>query len=175
MTDYRSVLVTDRKIMGIRELKETDLESLAELYVQFWGETSCPAKMRETFRRLKDNPDYIFLVAEHKGHIAGSLMGIICEELYGECRPFLVIEDVIVDKASRHKGIGSALIRKIENCAISRNCNYIIFVTESERTEALPFYQSLGYSPEAYRGFKKRLGRQAERSLPPVPGDTAVR
>jgi GNAT superfamily N-acetyltransferase len=161
--------------MGIRELKETDLESLAELYVQFWGETSCPERMRETFRRLKDNPDYIFLVAEHKGHIAGSLMGIICEELYGECRPFLVIEDVIVDKASRHKGIGSALIRKIENCAISRNCNYIIFVTESERTEALPFYQSLGYSPEAYRGFKKRLGRQAERSLPPVTGDTAVR
>ena len=161
--------------MGIRELKETDLESLAELYVQFWGETSCPEKMQETFRRLKENPDYIFLVADHKGHIAGSLMGIICEELYGECRPFLVIEDVIVDKASRHKGIGSALIRKIENCAISRNCNYIIFVTESERTEALLFYQSLGYSPEAYRGFKKRLGRQAEQSLPPVPGDTAVR
>jgi len=105
-------------------------------------------------------------VAEHKGHIAGSLMGIICEELYGECRPFLVIEDVIVDNESRHKGIGSALIRKIENCAISRNCNYIIFVTESERTDALPFYESLGYSPDAYRGFKKRLGRQAERSLP---------
>ncbi|MGA2918787.1 N-acetyltransferase family protein [Methanoregula sp.] len=155
--------------MGIRELRETDLESLAELYVQFWGERSSLEKMKETFRRLRGNPDYIFLVAEHKGHIAGSLMGIICEELYGECRPFLVIEDVIVDKASRHKGIGSALMRKIETCAISRNCNYIIFVTESERTEALPFYQSLGYSPDTYRGFKKRLGRQREKLLPPVP------
>jgi ribosomal protein S18 acetylase RimI-like enzyme len=152
--------------MGIRTLKESDLASLAELYIQFWGEASSLEKMQETFRRLKENPDYIFLVAEHKGHIAGSLMGIICEELYGECRPFLVIEDVIVDNESRHKGIGSALIRKIENCAISRNCNYIIFVTESERTDALPFYESLGYSPDAYRGFKKRLGRQAERSLP---------
>ena len=152
--------------MGIRELRETDLASLAELYEQLWGETSCLEKMRETFRRLKENPDYIFLVAEHNGHIAGSLMGIICEELYGECRPFLVIEDVIVDRKSRHKGIGSALIRKIENCAISRNCNYIIFVTESERGEALPFYQSLGYSPDAYRGFKKRLGKQTVKSLP---------
>ena len=154
--------------MGIRALRETDLSSLAELYVQFWGETSCLEKMQETFRRLKGNPDYIFLVAEHKGHIAGSLMGIICEELYGECRPFLVIEDVIVDRAFRHKGIGSALMRKIETCAISRNCNYIIFVTESERTEALPFYQSLGYSPDAYRGFKKRLGRQGITSLSPA-------
>jgi len=153
--------------MGIRELRETDLEALAELYVQFWGEMSSIERMQKTFRRLKDNPDYIFLVAEHKGHIAGSLMGIICEELYGECRPFLVIEDVIVDRLSRHKGIGSALMRNIETYAISRNCNYIIFVTESERTDALPFYTSLGYSPDAYRGFKKRLGRQTEKSLPP--------
>ena len=154
--------------MGIRALQETDLEELAELYVQFWGETSCLEKMQKTFRRLNENPDYIFLVAEHKGHIAGSLMGIICEELYGDCRPFLVIEDVIVDRNFRHTGIGSALIRKIENCAISRNCNYIIFVTESERTEAQPFYQSLGYSPDAYRGFKKRLGKQTGKTLPGV-------
>jgi ribosomal protein S18 acetylase RimI-like enzyme len=155
--------------MGIRALKETDLEALARLYEQFWGETSSLEKMQETFRRLKENPDYIFLVAEHKGHIAGSLMGIICEELYGDCRPFLVIEDVIVDRNFRHRGIGSALVRTIENCAISRNCNYIIFVSEAERTDAPPFYQSLGYSPDAYGGFKKRLGRQTEKSLPPVP------
>jgi ribosomal protein S18 acetylase RimI-like enzyme len=122
--------------------------------------------MEETFARLKEDPDYIFLVAEVEDEIAGSLMGIICEELYRECRPFMVIEDVIVDREFREQGIGSALMREIEAYAVSRNCNYIIFVSERERTDAVPFYRSLGYAPDSYRGFKKRLGSQSTRSLP---------
>ena len=143
--------------MRIRELIQSDLGSLAELYEQFWGEKSSVEKMQRTYKRLKANTNYIFLVAEQKGHLSGALMGIICEELYGDCRPFLVIEDVIVDKAYRHTGIGTALMREIENRAVFHNCNYIIFVTESERTDAVQFYQSLGYSTDTYKGFKKRL------------------
>ena len=40
---------------------------------------------------------------------------------------------------------------------LNKNPNYIIFVTESERTDALRFYESLGYKSDAYKGFKKRL------------------
>jgi ribosomal protein S18 acetylase RimI-like enzyme len=153
--------------MLIRRLKNEDLPALARLYVQFWNEGTSLGRMQETFRRLKDDPDYVFLVADIDDEIAGSLMGIICEELYGECRPFMVIEDVIVDLEFRQQGIGSALMREIEVYAISRNCNYIIFVSEVERTDALPFYRSIGYAPEKYRGFKKRLGEQGTRSMPP--------
>lgn len=140
--------------------------------MQFWNEESSLVRMQETFARLRNDPDYVFLVAEVDDEIAGSLMGIICEELYGECRPFLVIEDVIVDREFRQQGIGSALIREIESYAVSRNCNYIIFVSELERTDAVPFYRSLGYAPDSYRGFKKRLGAQGKRSLPPPLTDT---
>jgi ribosomal protein S18 acetylase RimI-like enzyme len=152
--------------MKIRRLKEEDLPALARLYVQFWNEESSLGRMEETFARLKEDPDYIFLVADVEDEIAGSLMGIICEELYRECRPFMVIEDVIVDREFREQGIGSALMREIEAYAVSRNCNYIIFVSERERTDAVPFYRSLGYAPDSYRGFKKRLGSQSTRSLP---------
>jgi ribosomal protein S18 acetylase RimI-like enzyme len=152
--------------MKIRRLNEEDLPALARLYVQFWNEESSLGRMEETFARLKEDPDYIFLVADVDEEIAGSLMGIICEELYGECRPFMVIEDVIVDREFREQGIGSALMREIEAYAVSRNCNYAIFVSEQERTDAVPFYRSLGYAPDSYRGFKKRLGMQSTRSLP---------
>ena len=152
--------------MLIRRLETEDLPALARLYVQFWSEQSCLLRMQETFARLRDDPDYFFLVAEEDDEIAGSLLGIVCEELYGECRPFMVIEDVIVDREFRQQGIGSALMQEIEACAGSRNCNYIIFVSERERTDALPFYRSLGYEPDSYRGFKKRLGAQGKRSLP---------
>ena len=152
--------------MLIRRLKTGDLPSLAQLYLQFWNERSSLERMQETFARLRNNPDYVFLVAEADDELVGSLMGIVCEELYGECRPFMVIEDVIVDREFRQQGIGSALIRTIEAQAVSRNCNYIIFVSERERTDAVPFYRSLGYEPDSYRGFKKRLGTQGTRSMP---------
>ena len=143
--------------MAIRKLIEDDLASLAVLYQQFWGEVSSLEKMRATFQRLKGNPNYIFLVAERQNRLVGSVMGIICEELYGDCKPFIVVEDVIVDKHHRRLGIASSLMRELERYASESNCNYIIFVTESERTEAHRFYESLGYKSDAYKGFKKRL------------------
>ena len=152
-------------------MTEDDLVSLAELYKQFWGEESSLEKMRATFQRLKKNSNYILLVADQQNNLVGSVMGIFCEELYGACEPFMVVEDVIVDRHQRRIGIASSLMRELECCAARRNCNYIIFVTESERKEAHRFYESLGYKSDAYKGFKKRLKKKpiSRFSLQPRP------
>ncbi len=142
----------------IVELAEHDLESLAGLYRHFWNEESDVARMRTVFQRLASNPDYIFLGAKLDGELVGSVMGIVCEELYGQCLPFMVIEDVVVDGESRRRGVGSRLMVEMEQRAADRNCQYIIFVTEQERSSAHRFYESLGYSPDKYKGFKKKLG-----------------
>ena len=147
--------------MEIGRLTEGDLTALAGLYKQFWGEDSCLERMRETFGRLKDDPRYIFLAAWSESRLVGSVLGIVCEELYGECVPFMVVEDVIVDTGRRRGGIGTALMCELEKQAVESNCGYIIFVTESERTDAHRFYASLGYKPDAYKGFKKRLRKPA--------------
>jgi len=144
--------------MLIRKLVNDDLPALAELYTQFWGEDSSLEMMHATFQRLQSNPNYILLVAEgSEGNIVGSVMGIICEELYGACHPFMVIEDVIVDATQRRQGIGSALMRVLEQHACDRGCGYILFVTEAERTDAHRFYASLGYQLHTHQGFKKHL------------------
>jgi ribosomal protein S18 acetylase RimI-like enzyme len=154
-----------KEIMEIRKLTENDLVSLAVLYKQFWGEESSLEKMRATFQRLKRNSSYILLVADEQNNLVGSVMGIICEELYGDCKPFMVVEDVIVDKHQRRLGIASSLMGELEIYAAKHNCNYIIFVTESERAEAHKFYESLGYKSDAYKGFKKRLNGNRGQSL----------
>jgi ribosomal protein S18 acetylase RimI-like enzyme len=87
-------------------------------------------------------------------------MGIICEELYGDCKPFMIIEDLIVDKNRRRNSTGSALMRELEKHAVDSNCCQIIFVTESDRTDAHHFYKSLGYEFEPYKGFKKRIKKK---------------
>ena len=153
------------EIMQIRKLKEDDLVSLAGLYKQFWGESSSLEKMRATFQRLEKNPNYILLVADKQNILVGSVMGIICEELYGNCRPFMVVEDVIVDRYQRRLGIASALMKELEGYAVKHDCNYIIFVTESERREAHRFYESLGYQSDSYKGFKKRLNKSQQINL----------
>jgi predicted N-acetyltransferase YhbS len=94
--------------------------------------------------------------------------GIVCHELYGQCRPFMVVEDVIVDRDHRRRGIASDLMRTVERTAIARGCSHIIFVTEARRTDAHRFYQSLGYRADTHKGFKKRLE-------PPHPGNTGRR
>jgi GNAT superfamily N-acetyltransferase len=143
--------------MTIRPLKTSDLPALARLYRQFWGETSCLKRMTSAFERLAENPDYIFLAADAGDGIAGAVTGIVCHELYGQCRPFMVVEDVIVDRDHRRRGIASDLMRTVERTAIARGCSHIIFVTEAGRTDAHRFYQSLGYRADTHKGFKKRL------------------
>ncbi len=143
--------------MKIRRLKAGDLKALARLYKHFWDEESSLEKMKETFQRLESNPSYIFLCADKEGSLVGSVMGIICDELYGDCKPFMVVEDVIVDKNYRRCRIGTSLMQELEKYAAEHECKYIIFVTESERHEAHRFYESLGYKPDTHKGFKKRL------------------
>ena len=48
-------------------------------------------------------------------------------------------------------------MRELEKIAVERNCRQTIFVTESNRTDAIAFYQSLGYEADRYTGFKKKL------------------
>ena len=144
-------------MVKIGRLTATDLEALAGLYRQFWGEDFSLEKMRATFERLDADPDYLLLGAKLDGRLVGSLMGVVCHELYGDCRPFLVAEDVIVDQDHRRRGIGAAMMRELERWAVERGCGYMLFVTETTRTDAHRFYESLGYGLETHKGFKKRL------------------
>ena len=143
--------------MKIGRLIEDDLAPLSKLFEQFWGEESSLEKMKLTFSRLKSNPAYILLTAKQDRKLMGFAMGVICEELYGDCSPFIVMEDLIVDKNHRRNGAGSALVRELEKYAIGFKCCQIIFVTESDRADAHQFYKSLGYDFEPYKGFKKRM------------------
>ena len=146
--------------MEIMDLKKEDLSSLAELFRQFWDESSAVKNMEVMFERLSEDPDYVLLVATQDDILVGFCMGIVCQTLYGDCRPFMVIEDFIVDKEHHRTGIGTALMTEAEQHAIRRGCSQVIFVTENNRKDAHNFYASQGYSPDTHKGFKKQLSGQ---------------
>ena len=82
--------------MLIRPMISEDIPALAELYRQYWSEPSDVTKMHELFQKLLARDDYLLLSAVEENKLVGSVMGIVCEELYGDCRPFLLVEDLIV-------------------------------------------------------------------------------
>lgn len=134
-----------------------DIPDLALLYKQFWNEDSCVELMKKKFRELQKNPSYVFLSAIDGNHLMGSVFGIICEELYGECKPFLVLEDLVVDGRYRRKGVGRALMTEMEKIAVEHGCYQMLFITENDRTDTIAFYASLGFNPDTHKGFKKPL------------------
>ncbi|MBL7976188.1 MAG: GNAT family N-acetyltransferase [Candidatus Kapabacteria bacterium] len=141
----------------IRYITEHDLHDIAALYTIFWNDAMNISKMKDKFWELSQNPMYIFLCAEYHGKVIGTIQGIINEELYGECVPFLVMENFVVDEQHRGKGVGKRLLLELENIGKVRSCSQIIFITESNRTNTLRFYESVGFNSISHKGFKKSL------------------
>lgn len=142
--------------MKIRKMQFSDMPELARLYYQFWREPSDVGAMERQFRHLEKTDTHILLCAEQDRCLVGSVMGIICEDLYGNCCPFMVLENMIVDKSCRQSGIGKALLDALEKQAKERRCTQIILVTEKNRRDACCFYEANGYQ-EDNAGYKKKL------------------
>ena len=149
----------------IRRLVADDLPILSSLYKQFWNEDSNVDAMREQFNHMGLDGNYILLGAIEDDILVGSIMGILCRDLYGNCQPFMILENFIVDKSFRKKGIGKALMAEIEKIASEYNCNYTMLITDTRRTDARAFYKSVGYNPDTHIGLKKKLNGTV-RSIP---------
>lgn len=143
--------------MIIRDMSADDIPQLEQLYRQFWGEESSVETMSTQFNKLHNYDSHVLLSAIENNQLVGSVMGVICGELYGDCKPFLVLENMIVDKNHRSRGIGKALISELEKIALTKDCSQVIFVTERSRADAVEFYEAAGYSSKTHVGFKKKL------------------
>jgi ribosomal protein S18 acetylase RimI-like enzyme len=134
-----------------------DLDSLAQLYEELSGKETDLCKMKKNFKLMESNPNYVVLTAKEDNLVVGSVMGIICLDLVYKCKPFMVIENVIVKNALRGRGIGVRLMKEIEEIGRKRDCYYTMFVSGGNRKEAHQFYKSVGYDLDLVQGFKKYL------------------
>ena len=144
-------------MLALQTATVDDLESLAQLYEELSGEETNLCKMKENFKLMESNPNYVVLTAKEDNLVVGSVMGIICLDLVRECRPFMVIENVIVKSAWRGREIGAHLMKEIEEIGRQRKCYYTMFVSGGHRKEAHQFYKSVGYDLDLVQGFKKYL------------------
>lgn len=145
-------------MITIVKITYNDLDDLLSLYEELLERKTNLQKFKKNFGWINSNKDYLLIGAkDDNGNLVGSLLGIVCTDLGGECRPFIVIENVIVKSSCRKKGIGKQLMSFIEEFARKRNCNFTMIVSAFKRKDAHRFYESIGYSKDVVQGFKKYL------------------
>lgn len=145
------------EIINSAHLSEDDMFDLSELFMELTGANQNFEKMKKNLEIIQENHLYHLLCAKVNNKIVGSLMGIICHDLVGECHPFMVIENVIVSPKYQRCNIGKMLMSEIERIGKSMNCHYAMFVSSATRKAAHSFYESIGYDINSVQGFKKFL------------------
>lgn len=79
-------------MLTVQDARVEDLESLAQLYEELSGQETELSQMKENFKLMESNPNYVVLTAKEDNLLVGPVMGIICLDLVYQCKPFMVIE-----------------------------------------------------------------------------------
>ncbi len=92
--------------------------------------------------------------------VVGLIMGIIpayskYDYLDYKCPKRGMITELIVTQKIRSKGIGKALINKMEEYFKSLGCQYVLVDVFAYNTNAINFYANCGYHPRMYTDIKK--------------------
>ncbi|AKA69552.1 GNAT family N-acetyltransferase [Clostridium scatologenes] len=145
-------------MITISRITYDDLNDLSNLYEQLLGKKANFEKFRDKFALINSDKNYTLIGAkDDNNNLVGSLLGIICQDLGGDCKPFMVIENVIVKNNCRGRGIGKLLMSFIEGIARREECYFTMLVSAFSRKGAHKFYESIGYDNDVVKGFKKYL------------------
>jgi len=146
----------------IREISEQDARDMAELIRQL-----SPSDVNVTENMVSTLKAKISAMAELEhmkifgyeldGKIVGSCTLGRVEGLSKECRPFAVIENVVVLDSIRNQGIGKQLVCHAIAQAEKWNCYKVILETGTQEEWKLRFYEKCGLSRGGKTAFMKRF------------------
>jgi GNAT superfamily N-acetyltransferase len=116
--------------LRIRDREQSDIPQVG----RFLAERHCARVAR--LGRLEDTLAHPALVAERDGELAGVLTYILDGE---SC------EVLTLHSAERLRGVGTALLRALEEVAASAGCSRLWLITTNDNVDALRFYQRRGF------------------------------
>lgn len=114
-------------------------------------------KLIRLIRKINARADAYLMVAEDidAGRLCGSAMAIVFDDFCDDCRPVMVIENVVTHHEYQHRGVGRMMFREIESWGRTQDANYAILCSAMHRIAAHSFYDAMGY--HEVKGFKKYL------------------
>ena len=154
-------------MMGL-SFRDAHVNDLAALVQMFGDDTlgrlredlSTPinSKYIEAFTHIKTDPNNELIVATLDEEIVGMLQLTFIPYLTHTGSWRCLIEGVRIHSGYRDKGLGGKLFEWAIQRATERNCRLIQLTSNKTRTDALKFYESLGFEA-SHEGFKLHLER----------------
>ena len=149
----------------IRTATESDIGDILGLYQQLAippvenpsGEVPVFDSHRQAFADITAMSGCEIIVAEENSKIIGTCMLTTVPSLPHGGRPWIIVENVVVDTKYRRTGAGKLLMDYIRDKAEESGCCKIQLMSDKRRTEeAHKFYEAIGYNATA-EGFRMYL------------------
>jgi GNAT superfamily N-acetyltransferase len=144
----------------IRLATHDDLPRLVELLAQLSFDTPLERigerpsdEHRRALQEIANDPRQRLFVVEAGGRIVGTACLVIVPNLSHEGAPYAIVENVVVDAASRSAGYGELLMRHVITEARSAGCYKLALTSQKQRLDAHRFYQRLGFRA-THEGFR---------------------
>ncbi|HEY55427.1 MAG TPA: GNAT family N-acetyltransferase [Dehalococcoidia bacterium] len=142
----------------VRPATEQDIPRILELYNELTEERHAlsPEETRSAFAQITAMPGHELLVAEEEGVVVGTMVMLVVPNLSHGALPWAMVENMIVDKKYRRRGIGRLLMEYVIARARKAGCYKVQFLSNKKRRQAHKFYRSLGFEASAH-GFRLYL------------------
>ena len=143
--------------MTYREMKETDIELLIPMYMNYYnGKEDGQWTVQTTYKRVHQvltREDSYCLVLEEDQRIIAFAMGYF--EQYDDCFAYDLVE-IVVDMEQQNKGIGRSFMRELESRVKKEGAMLIqLQMVNDEWHEH--FYGSLGYQSTSNLVLKHKM------------------
>ena len=113
-------------------------------------------RYRDAFSAIDDDPNNALTVVEENGAPVGMLQLTFIPYLTHTGSWRCLIEGVRIHRDHRGRGLGGEFIRWAVERARERGCNMVQLTSDKRRSDALRFYEKLGFTA-SHEGFKLRL------------------
>jgi GNAT superfamily N-acetyltransferase len=143
-------------VATVRLALESDLDALLGLYIQLSPGNAAldRAAAAEGLAGMLAHPDIFLLVADVDGRVGGTVTLVLVPNLTHDARPWIQLENMVVDQSIRQGGVGRALISAAEDLAARTNAYKIQLQSADHRHVAHAFYEAAGFVPSSV-GFRR--------------------
>lgn len=149
--------------LKFREARESDISALVVLLADDKlganrEDLSDPLNHRyaDAFQCIEKDPNNELTVVESNGELVGMLQLTFIPYLTHTGSWRCLVEGVRIVKAHRGKGLGAKFISWAINRAREKNCSIVQLTSDKQRSDALRFYESLGFEA-SHEGFKLKI------------------
>lgn len=132
----------------VREIKESELNELLELYLYLHEDTvpEMSDNLKETWNSIMRDDNHHIIVNEIDGKIVSSCVCVIIPNLTRGIRPYAFIENVVTDENYRGRGYATECLNYAKQIAEDAGCYKMMLLTGSKKESTLKFYEAAGYN-----------------------------